>query len=143
MGVQENKEAIEVAIERWNAHDESYFELYAPDASSHGMPADLPPNVDGMRAMFGQMWSAFPDIRVQPHQLVAEDDTVALRFVVSGTHEGEFMGAPPTGKQIELEAMGFLKFGGDGKVVERWTRMDEVALLTQLGVMPEPAEAPA
>jgi predicted ester cyclase len=62
---------------------------------------------------------------------------------VSGTHEGEFMGAPPSGNRIEVDAMTFVRFGPDGKIVERWTRLDEVGLLTQLGLLPAPATAPA
>jgi predicted ester cyclase len=53
------------------------------------------------------------------------------------------MGAAPTGNQVEVATMAFLRFGPEGTVVERWTRMDEVALLTQLGLMPAPAAASA
>jgi predicted ester cyclase len=49
------------------------------------------------------------------------------------------MGAAPTGNRIDVEVMTFLRFGPEGKIVERWNRMDEVGLLTQLGLMPAPA----
>jgi predicted ester cyclase len=74
---------------------------------------------------------------------VAEGDLVAVHLRVSGTHQGEFMGAAPTGTRIEVGVMAFLRFGADGRVSERWTRLDDVALLTQLGLMPAAAAAPA
>ncbi len=53
------------------------------------------------------------------------------------------MGAAPTGNRLELDEMIFMRFGDEGKVVERWSRLDDVAMMTQLGLMPAPAEAPA
>lgn len=139
MGAQAHKDAIELAVERWNAHDERYFEAYAADAPIRGYPPDVPPTVEGMKGLFRQMWTSFPDIRVDLHHLIAEGDVVAGHFRVSGTHEGEFLGAPPTGSRIEIEAMSFFRFGPDGKIAGRWTRLDDVGLLTQLGLMPAPA----
>jgi predicted ester cyclase len=143
MGLQENKDAVMQAIERWNAKDEQYYEIYTDDVVAHGFPPDVPPNIEGIRAMFGSMWVAFPDLHGDLQHVVAEEDTAAVHFRVSGMHEGEFMGIAPTGKRIDIEVMAFLRFNDEAKIVERWTRMDEVALLTQLGVMPAPAEAPA
>jgi predicted ester cyclase len=142
MREQAHKDAIELAVERWNAHDERYYELYADDAPIHGLPG-IPETVDGMRGLFQQMWTSFPDVRVDLLHVAAEGDLLAAHFRVSGTHEGEFLGASPTGNRIGVEAMGFFRFGPEGKAVERWTRLDEVALLTQLGLMPAPAAAPA
>jgi predicted ester cyclase len=143
VGAEANKEAAERAIERWNAHDESYFELYTEDVVCHDQPAGLPPTLDGLKALFHQMWASFPDVGITKLGLIAEGELLAVHLRASGTHQGEFMGAPPTGNRIEVETMAFLRFGGDGKVVERWTRLDEVALMTQLGLMPAPAGAPA
>jgi predicted ester cyclase len=78
------------------------------------------------------MWAAFPDIRVEIEHLGVEDDVAVLHFRVRGTHEGEFMGAAPTGNHIDVEVMTFLRFGPEGKIVERWNRMDEVGQMTQL-----------
>jgi predicted ester cyclase len=139
MSTQAYRNAVELAVDRWNAHDERYFEAYTEDASMHGFPANVPPTVEGVRALFGGMWAAFPDIRVEIEHLGVEDDVAALQLRVRGTHEGEFMGAAPTGNRIDVEVMTFLRFGPEGKIVERWNRMDEVGLLTQLGLMPAPA----
>ena len=74
---------------------------------------------------------------------MAEGDLVAGNLRISGTHQGEFMGASPTGSEIEVDAMAFLRFDENGKIGERWTRLDDVSLLTQLGLLPTPAGAPA
>jgi predicted ester cyclase len=87
------------------------------------------------------MWASFPDIRVEPIRIAAEGDLLAADLRISGTHEGEFLGAAPTGNRIELDVMTFLRFGPEGKAVERWTRVDEVGLMTQLGLMPAQAAA--
>jgi predicted ester cyclase len=143
VGAEANKEAIERAIERWNAHDDSYFELYAQNLVCHDMPPGLPPTLEGLKALFHQMWASFPDVRIAKLGLVADGDDAAVHLRASGTHQGEFMGAAPTGNDVEVSAMAFLRFGEDGKVAERWARLDEVALLTQIGLMPAPAAAPA
>jgi predicted ester cyclase len=95
--------------------------------------------VEGIRGLFEAMWAAFPDMRVESEHLVVEDDVAAVHFRARGTHEGEFMGAAPTGNRIDVEVITLLRFGPEGKIVERWNRMDEVALMTQLGLMPAPA----
>jgi hypothetical protein len=72
MGAQAYRDAVELAVDRWNAHDERYFEAYTEDASMHGFPATVPPTVEGIRALFGAMWAAFPDIRVEIEHLGVE-----------------------------------------------------------------------
>jgi predicted ester cyclase len=105
-------------------HDERYFEAYTEDASMHGFPATVPPTVEGIRALFGGMWAAFPDIRVEIEHLGVEDDVAALHLRVRGTHEGEFMGAAPTGNRIDVEVMTFLRFGPErsSSAGTGWTR---------------------
>jgi predicted ester cyclase len=143
VGAQDNKDTVELVVERWNAHDDRYFDLYERSAPVHGLPPDLPPTVDGMKALFNAVWKALPDSRIDALSTVAEGDTVAVHLRFTGTHEGEILGAAPTGNRIEFTEMQFLRFGDEGKIAERWQRLDDIALLTQLGLMPAPAEAPA
>ncbi len=140
MGATESKKAFARAVELWNAHDPRYFDAYAKDVVTHGFPPPVTPDFDGMKSMFEGMWEAFPDIRVATLQLFADGDLVAFHGRMSGTHEGEFLGAQPTGKTIEFEAMSIARYR-DGTIAERWTRLDEIAFMTQLGLMPEPAIA--
>ena len=60
MAVEENKDAVRGALERWNAKDEQYYEIYTDDVVAHGFPPDVPPSIEGIRAMFGSMGSRFP-----------------------------------------------------------------------------------
>jgi predicted ester cyclase len=98
MSTQAYKDAVELAVDPWNAHDERYFEAYTEDASMHSFAANVPPTVEGIRALSGRMWAAFPDIRVEIQHLGVEDDVAALHVRVRGMHEGEFMGAAPDGQ---------------------------------------------
>jgi predicted ester cyclase len=143
MGVEENKAAVVRALEHFNAQDDRYYEVYTDDVVAHGFPPEISPDLDGIRAMFGGMWVAFPDLHGDLEHVVLEGDMGAVHLRVTGMHEGEFMGMTPTGKRIDIEVMAFLRFTDEGKIVERWTRMDEVAMLTQLGAMPAPSETPA
>jgi predicted ester cyclase len=63
-----------------------------------------------------------------------------LRFSVHGTHDGELMGASPSGNAVDVDAMSILRFE-DGKVAERWTQLDTLSLMAQLGLVPQPAAA--
>jgi predicted ester cyclase len=143
VGAQANTEAVRLAIERWNAHDDDYFTLYAQDVVCNDQPPGVPPTLEGLKGLFHQMWSSFPDARISVLGVVAEGDLVAVHLQLRGTHQGEFMGAAPTGNPVDFRVMAFLRFAPDGKVAERWTRLDELGLLTQIGLMPAPAAAPA
>jgi predicted ester cyclase len=69
--------------------------------------------------------------------MIAEGDKVASRVTLSATHQGEFQGIPPTGKQVTQTGIDLLRIAG-GKVVERWGEFDNLGLLQQLGVLPPP-----
>jgi predicted ester cyclase len=80
--------------------------------------------------------SAFPDWREEIVDLVAEEDKVVVRFKCSGTHRGEMMGIPPTGRrQEEVDEVYFLRVE-DGKFVEFWGLEDNLTRMRQLGLLP-------
>jgi len=83
--------------------------------------------------------TAFPDFEATVEDIVAEDDTVAMRVTLRGTHEGEFMGIEPTGNSFEVQNMVFTRIE-DGKLVERWVQPDSFGLMQQLGVVELPTE---
>ena len=85
-------------------------------------------------------FTAFPDLKHDIRDQIAEGDRVATRIVARATHTGDFMGIPPTGKAIEIQAIDIHRVV-DGRIVEQWVISDGVGLLTQLGVMPQPAAA--
>jgi predicted ester cyclase len=112
-----------------------YLASYAPDATIHGLPEHLEPNLTGHREFLTQMRRALPDFTSTIEDLVAEGDLVAARLTYSGTHEGVLRGVPPTGKRLTWEAMTFRRFNDDGLTVERWILGDNLSLLHQLGLV--------
>ena len=85
------------------------------------------------------MRTAFPDLKVTPEHITADDDSVALAYTITGTHDGDFQGIPPTGKSIKARGVQIARFT-DGKMVERWGSSDELGILKQLGVEPKKKE---
>ena len=80
--------------------------------------------------------AAFPDLHNTIEDQIAENDLVVTRYVISGTHQGEFMNIPPTGKQFTVTGIEMHRFT-DGKLVELWNIMDMLGALQQLGVIPK------
>jgi len=80
--------------------------------------------------------SAFPDWREEIVELVAEGNTVVGRFRCSGTHQGEFLGVPPTGRRMEVDDVYFLQVEG-GKFVDFWGLEDHLTRMRQLGLITE------
>ena len=82
--------------------------------------------------------SVFPDWHSNMHQLVAEDDIVVERFTASGTHTGDdIMGVAPSGATVTLPGINIFRLR-DGRIVERWGRLDDLGFLRQLGVAEHP-----
>ncbi len=115
-------------------------ELLADDLVEHEEFPGLEPNKEGVKQFFAMFRSAFPDLRMEPHEMLAEGDLVCARMTVTGTHQGEFMGVPPTGKKIEMEGIDIVRTR-DGQATEHWGVMDAMAMMQQLGAIPEQAPA--
>jgi steroid delta-isomerase-like uncharacterized protein len=78
---------------------------------------------------------AFPDLRRNIVDMVAEGDKVAVSINVTGTYKGEFQGIPATGKQVSFTAMDILTIT-DGKITEEWATADMMGLMQQIGAIP-------
>jgi predicted ester cyclase len=81
--------------------------------------------------------TAFPDRTDTIESMIAEGDRVGMIFRVSGTHQGNFLGIPPTGKKFEFQEMALFRLA-DGKVTESWFMADEAGLMRQLGAKMPP-----
>ena len=81
---------------------------------------------------------AFPDIHFHLEHEIAEGDLVTTRFTGHGTHQGELMGIPATGKEVTFSGIVILRFS-NGKIVERWEEFDMMGMMMQLGAIPAPA----
>jgi steroid delta-isomerase-like uncharacterized protein len=93
----------------------------------------LPQTKEGVRMFFELMRTAFPDFRMSADDMIAEGDKLVVRFRMQGTHRGEFMGIPATGKQVDVPGIDVLRIV-NGKAVEHWGVMDSGVMMQQLGV---------
>ena len=104
-----------------------------PAQTQHEAPDS--PGPEGFKASARWLRSAFPDYHAELHELVVEGNLVAARLVVSGTHQGEFMGMAPTGRSFSVQHMHMYRIQ-DGKVAEHWACRDDLGQLAQLGLLP-------
>ena len=81
------------------------------------------------------LFTGFPDFTTSIDLLVAEDDLVVGHFTTSGTHLGELMGIPATGKKVSFTETHILRIA-NGKAVEDWGNQDDLGMMQQLGVIP-------
>jgi steroid delta-isomerase-like uncharacterized protein len=114
------------------------LELISPNAIFY-VPGRAEPmrGPEGYLAIIGMMRGGFPDIQWTLEETICEGDKVAARFTMRGTHRGPFMGVPPTGKKIEVQAMNFYRISG-GQFVDERGQPDLLALLQQIGAAPAP-----
>ncbi|HBY97984.1 MAG: ester cyclase [Ardenticatenaceae bacterium] len=140
MTAEQHKAATRRFIERgFNQHDFSEFEAYfSPELVDHALPPNMPQGLEGRKTLAAMFFRAFPDIATTIEDLVAEGDKVVTRWSVRGTHRGELMGIPPTGKQVTVTGMAIDRFE-NGASVEHWEIFDQLGLLQQLGAIPAPS----
>lgn len=132
----ENKAIFRRVIEElWNRHNLTVAdELFAPHATSPDQPA-LPPGPEGIRQLATNFLAAFPDLRIEITDLIAQGDRVAGRLVERATHRGKFMEIQATGRPVTVTEVAIMQIR-DGKVVTTWYCMDMLGLLRQIG--PDP-----
>lgn len=137
MTPEDNKDVIRRIFEAVGRGDMDAVEaLLADDLVEHEEFPGLEPNKDGVIRFFTYLRSAFPDLEVTAHHMLADGDLVAMRGTMKGTHQGEFMDIPATGNRLELPFADFFRLEG-GKVTEHWGVTDTHVMMTQLGVLEE------
>ncbi|WP_162051473.1 ester cyclase [Pontibacter pamirensis] len=133
MSKQENIETQKQFGEAINKGNlEKFHQLMSPDVVDHDPAPDQGPGPDGFIQFFSTFRSAFPDLEVKVDHMVADDDNVSIAYTVTGTHKGDFMGIPATGKQMKARGVQIARFE-NGKIVERWGSSDELGILKQIG----------
>ena len=134
---------IASAVQKLNAGDVDGYvtTLYAPEAVFHGFPPAFAPDRDGIAGFFRALRAGVPDATISAQDLFADGDRVAVRFTLTGTHTGELFGVPGSGARDRLPRASPSCASPDGRCVERWNRLDDVAFLTQIGAMPAAAQA--
>jgi steroid delta-isomerase-like uncharacterized protein len=109
-------------------------EVMAPDVKDHDPAPGQGKGVEGFIKFFTAFREAFPDLEIAVEHLVADEDNVAFAYTVTGTHSGNFLGIPHSGKKIKARGMQISKFK-DGKITERWGSSDELGIMQQIGVV--------
>ena len=110
-------------------------ELCDPGVVDHNPAPDHEPTLAGFRQKVAGFKAIFPDLEEDLQDIIASGDTVATRWVVTGSQQQEFMGIPASGQAIRVEGMNFYRLK-DGRVTDIWTQFDGVALMQQLGGIP-------
>ena len=135
-----NKATFRRFVEAVNTRDvelisKTIDEVVEPDVR---IRTPLPVGATGAQAA-KQVWAillrAFPNIHVTVEDLIAEGDKVVARNSVTGTHQGEYMGRPPTGKSIRYNEIFIVRLAG-GRIAETWGIVDVLAQMRQLGAIP-------
>jgi len=140
---EKNKAVISRLGELWNTGNLSIAdEIFHADFINHDPSNPDINNLEKFKGFVAEIRTGFPDFRVTPDDLIAEEDMVAIRWTANATHQGEVMGMPATGKKIAWVGIAMAHFD-DGKVVEMWWSEDSLGMLQQLGVILPMPDAPA
>jgi steroid delta-isomerase-like uncharacterized protein len=121
--------------EIWEGQLEVADEIFDANYVMQGLGVDLPPGPEGFKLFVSTYRSAFPDVHFTIEDVIAEWDRVAIRWTAHGTHEGELMGIPATGKEVVVTGVAINRVADD-ILVEGWTNWDGLGMLQQLGVIP-------
>ncbi len=145
MSTEENK----VIVRRFNEEFitqgsmDAFNELLAPDVIDHNAIPRFPPGAEGVKQLFfGVYRTAFPDLRAEIYDMIAEGDKVVTRKAFHGTHCGLLMGIPPTGRTVTINVIDIVRVV-NGKITEHWNVVDQLGLMQQLGAIPTSGQAGA
>jgi len=140
MSAEENKAVVRRLVEDVvNRGDLAVVdEIFATNFVNLSLATGITPDREGIKQYITILRSAFPDYHNIIEDLIAEGDRVVARVICRGTHRADFMGIAPTGRSVAFSAISIFRFAG-GRVVERWNNTDDLGLLQQLGVVPQPS----
>jgi predicted ester cyclase len=117
-------------------------ELIDPDYTEYVVAQRQTVSAAGMKEFITVVRRAFPDLHAHTEQQIVEGDTLVQRLTMTGTHQGQpFHGLSATGRRIRFGVVDISRMGANGKFVQRWTLADQLALLSQLSLLPDGAMA--
>ena len=138
MATEENTELVRRYLNAFNDRDrDTLADVLAEDVVEHGTHDELH-GFEEIVKFLDAHFEAFPDYSGTTDAMIAEDDTVAIRYTVRGTHSGEYQDVEPTGHTVEWTGMGMYRIE-DGGIAEIWLEEDRLGLLQQLEVLDPPA----
>lgn len=131
------KELIREAFEQvWNRDNMEFITAAFLPTFVACVPRRPFQDLDAYRRYVLELHEAFPDIHFEIDDQIAEGDEVVTRWTMTGTHEGDLMGIPPTGRQVIVEGITISRLSRN-RIAESWTEWDCIGLLHQIGVIPE------
>ena len=140
VSAEENEVLLRRYFEAVNRRDLDVLdELLAPNYTNHSFHG-VAPGPEGMREIIALFYLAFPDLNVTVEEMFAGGEQIASRGTMRGTHRGEFMGIPSTGKQVRFNYIDIWHLA-EGKFVETWVQMDMLGLMQQLDAIPSAGQA--
>jgi len=127
-----------------NAHNVAMIDSFcSPDFLDHNPdPGHSGKGIEDMKAGFSEFFAAFPDVSFKTNFMMADGDKVMAHVTMTGTNSGAMGEMPATNKQVSIDGMDVVAIK-DGKAYERWGFFDNMKMMTQLGMMPEPGAPPA
>jgi steroid delta-isomerase-like uncharacterized protein len=136
VSLEENRDVVSREVKFWNAHNaDTASEVYAANYVGHDPGGTHAGSFEHLRQSAAAVFAAFPDFHLTADDVIVEGDKAVKRWTARGTHKGEYMGIPATGKEILVTGTNFFRIA-NGKVVECWAQSDSLGLLQQLGVIP-------
>jgi predicted ester cyclase len=113
-------------------------EYFTPDVVWHGGSLGTVSGVENMTALLTGFLGALPDLRAEEQDLIASNDLVVLRLVVTATQNGDLLGIPATGRGVQWDAIDIYRVTDDGKISEEWAADDMATVASQLGAVSLP-----
>jgi len=118
-----------------NKHNPAMIDsLCTPDCVEHPDDPMQKPGREGLKKSMAELISGYPDIHVTTNFVVADSDVVVSQYTMTGTNTGPMMGMPPTNKKMNIDGVSIVKYK-NGKRAEHWLYMEEMKLMTQMGMM--------
>lgn len=109
-----------------------FDELFADDFVDHTTQPGTSPDKGGVRKLYTYLREAFPDFHAEIHWQLADGDRVTTFKTYYGTHQGTFLGVPPTGRTIHFETVDVMRVQ-DGKITDHWGVGNLLSLMQQIG----------
>jgi steroid delta-isomerase-like uncharacterized protein len=136
---EENKAIVRRWFEEvWNQGREGTIdELFPAEGVAHGL-GDSESDVHGpteFKPFAANIRGSIPNTQIRVEDILSEGDRVAVRVILEGTHTGQGLGVPPTGRKVSIQGIIILRMV-DGQIVEAWNSYDQLGLLRQIGALP-------
>ena len=146
MFVEENKAIVQRFIqELWNDRNlQVADEIFATDCVTHQLRSGAeivaaPRAAEAIKKHISEWLAGFPDLHFTVEQMIAEADRVVTQSVMQGTHEGTWLGIPPTGKRVLIRMMTIHRIS-NGRIAEDWVLVESLGFFQQLGLIPATQE---